>query len=259
MSETPRERVIRLIAEMRNRTVERGATPAEAAAFAAKVAQWMEQHQIDEAELKRESGLKDDTEIEVCQNKLNTGRKVFNPGMTAVVQGLAQGMCCKVILLYEPHPTLGRAAVYGVVGDALDADFVCQMSTTLVPALQIMSRLEAAEHGEEGAGLIRWTNNYLAGAGGEIRKRIEADRKRRSEEKVAAGGTGTALACITGESLAIIKRKAVEEGFKELYPRTRAKHSNAGADPRAFQSGRVAGQNVSLNLGVQGRQQDRLS
>ena len=34
-SESPREKVVRLIREMRNRTVDRGATPAEAAAFVA--------------------------------------------------------------------------------------------------------------------------------------------------------------------------------------------------------------------------------
>lgn len=41
MAETIRERVVRLIGEMRNRTTDRGATPAEAAGFAAKVAEWI--------------------------------------------------------------------------------------------------------------------------------------------------------------------------------------------------------------------------
>lgn len=256
-TESPRERVIRLIAEMRNRTVERGATPAEAAAFAAKVQALMEQYEIDEAELRRESGISDPTNVEVVQNKLKTGRKVFNPGMTAVVNGLAQGMCCKVILLYEDHPALGRQAVYGVVGDNLDADMVCQLSTSIVPALQVMSRLEAAEHGYDGASLIRWTNQYLSGAGLEIKHRIEADRRKRSEEKVAAatvpGSTSTALTIITGDSLAIIKRKAVEEGFAELYPKTKKVKSHASYDHTAHEAGRRAGQNVSLNLGVEGK------
>ena len=38
MSETIRERVVRLVKEMRARTTDRGCTPAEAAGFAAKVA-----------------------------------------------------------------------------------------------------------------------------------------------------------------------------------------------------------------------------
>lgn len=257
MSESPRERIIRLIAEMRNRTVERGATPAEAAAFAAKVAALMEQYQIDEMELKRESGIRDPTDVEIVQNKLKAGRRVFNPGMTAIVNGLALGMCCKVILLHEPHPTFGTQAVYGIVGDSIDADLVCQLATTVLPALQIMSKLEGAEHGHEGASMIRWTNQYLIGAGQEIQKRIEDERKRRSAEKVATSSS-TELVPITGESLAIIKRKATEEGFKELYPKTRKIQSHAQYDPEARERGREAGRNVSLNPQVKGDAQGRI-
>lgn len=253
MSESPRERVIRLIHKMREHTVERGSTPAEAAAFAAKVQRYIEEYEISEAELRRESG-DDPTNVEVVQNKLKTGRKVFNPGMTAVVSGLSTGMCCRVILLYESHTVLGRQAVYGIVGDSLDADMVCQLATSIVPALQIMSRLEAAEHGYDGASLIRWTNQYLMGAGIEIQKRIEADRKKRSEEKVAAS-TSMALVPITGESLAVLKRKAVEEGFNEMYPKTIKKFSKARYDHEAHEAGRRAGRNVSLNTQVEGRNQ----
>src|SRR6516225_8607559 len=102
MAESIRERVIRLISEMKNRTVGRGATPAEAAAFAAKVAEWIEKYQIQEAEL-RAAGVNgtgvDPANVEICQNKLRTGKQVFNPGMTQVVSALASGMCCKTILL----------------------------------------------------------------------------------------------------------------------------------------------------------------
>ena len=136
---TPRERVIRLIAEMRNHTVERGATPAEAAAFAAKVQALIEKYQIDEAELKRESGIRDPTDIEVTQNKLATGKRVFNPGMTAVVSGLAQGMCCKVILLHEVvsgHSIPWTQAVYGIVGDELERRTAAQAVTFLAVPLK---------------------------------------------------------------------------------------------------------------------------
>lgn len=259
MSETPRERIIRLIAEMRNRTVERGATPAEAAAFSAKIQALMEKYQIAEAEVRRESGIDDPTDVEVVQNKLKMGGRVFNPGVTQVVAGLANGMCCKVILLHEPSETLGTAATYGIVGDTLDADLVCQLACTVVPALRVMARLEAAEHGYDGASLIRWTNQYLMGAGVEIQKRIEADRKKRSEEKLAGYSGSMALVPITGESLAVIKRKATEEVFKELYPKTKKVQSHAQYDPRAHEAGRRAGQSVSLNVGITGSKQERLT
>lgn len=250
-NETIRERVIRLIAEMRNRTTERGATPAEAAGFAAKVAEWIEKYQIEEAEL-RASGDCSTVEVEVCENILRTGKKVFNPGMSQVVNALSQGMCCRCILLNRQGE-----AVYGVTGDPVDADYVCQVATCVVPALQMMGNIEGREHGYEKAGLVRWTNQYLMGAAQEIKKRLEDDRRIRSEIKrlermvadQAAGGRNGAgaLVVITGESLAITKIKATEEAFNAKYPRTRKSYSRTEYNDAAQSAGREAGKRVGLN------------
>ncbi len=248
--ETIRQRVIRLIAEMRNRTTENGATPAEAAGFAAKVAEWIEKYQIDEAELRQtKDGAPGDT-IEVCENYLRTGKKVFNPGMTQVVNALATGMCCKCILLHQDG-----LAVYGITGDPLDADYVCQVSLAVVPALQIMAAWEGREHGYEKAGLVRWTNQYLTGAGVEIKKRLEDERKMRAEIKrlehiVANIGKSGALVCVTGESIAVQKRLAVDAAFKTKYPRTRTQYSHMKFDGTAFDAGREAGKRVGLHQGI---------
>lgn len=252
--ETIRQRVIRLVAEMRNRTVERGATPAEAAGFAAKIAEWIEKYQIDEAELRQAGGKSvagDD--VEVCENYLRTGKKVFNPGMSQVVNALAQGMCCKCIML-PPH-TCGNTnddAAYGITGDPIDADYVCQVATVVVPALQVMAGWEGREHGYEKAGLVRWTNQYLTGAAIEIKKRLEDDRKMRAEVKrlehmLANAGKSGALVCVTGESLAEVKRKAAEEAFRTKYPRTRTKYSRTEFNAEAHNAGREAGKRVGLN------------
>ena len=255
-TETVRERIIRLIAKMREVTVDRGATPAEAANFAAKAAEWIEKHQIDEAELRAREQDTLSPETEVCQNFLRTGKKVFNPGMTQVVNALALGMCCKCVLLRQTNE-----AVYGIVGDMIDADYVCQVATTLVPALQMSARLEGAEHGYEKAGLIRWTNQYLTGAGQEIRQRLDQDRKNRSATKeyqsrllnrdVANGGTCTALAVITGETLAVAKREAVAEAFKELYPHTRKTQSRVEYNHTAHECGREAGKRIGLHVAIE--------
>lgn len=260
MAETAREKVIRLIREMRNRTVDRGATPAEAAGFAAKVAEFIERYQIDEAELKAGNSGGAPTkpeDVEVCQNYLRTGAKVFNPGMTRIVSALARAMCCKVILLPAGYRRGYEDCTYGIVGDTLDADYVCQMATTLVPALRTMAKLEGAEHGYEKAGLVRWTNQYLTGAALEIERRIVAERRERSEVKrvehklLAAGGTGTVLTCITGESIAAIKHEAAAAAFKREYPKTRTTHSRAEYDRTAYERGREVGKTVGLNLGIE--------
>ena len=256
INESPREKVIRLIREMRNRTTDRGATPAEAAAFAAKVAEWIERYQVDEAELRAKEGATNGsvTDIDVCQNTLRTGAKVFNPGMNQIVYQLATAMCCRVILLTE-YRDGEREAVYGIVGDVLDADYVCQMSVTLVPMLRMMARLEGAEHGHEKGSLVKWTNQYLTGAAYEVRCRIEQERKDRSEVKQAAAqladSSCTALAVITGESIAIAKRAATEEAFTAAYPKTTTHKSRTDYDPTAQARGREAGKQVSLNLQIE--------
>lgn len=248
-SERTRERIIELLREMQMRTVDRGCTPGEAAKFAAKAAEWIERYQIDEAEL-RAKGSSDPEEIEVCQNTLRTGKRVFNPGMTAVVNGLALGMCCKLVLLRA-----NGEAVYGVVGNQIDTDYVCQIATAVVPSLQLMARLEGVEYGYEKAGLIRWANQYLAGAGQEIRQRLERERKLRSAERETEHHfhpTSTALTVITGESLATAKREATDEAFKQLYPRTRTTHSRSAYDHTAHERGREAGKSVGLHVGIGG-------
>lgn len=249
MSESIRDRVIRLIQEMRNRTTERGATPAEAAGFAAKIAEWVEKYNIEEAELRARGDTATPEEIKVCQGTIPTGKKVFNPGVTRLVSGLATGMCCKVILTYSRNE-----AVYGIVGEQLDADYVCQLVPILLGQLKTMAALEGWENGYEKAGLIRWTNQYLTGAGQAIQQRLEQDRKDRSEVKqmehsLAPAGSG-ALVCITGESIAVAKREAVAREFKRMYPKTHKTYSNAGYDNTAQERGREAGQRVGLNLGI---------
>lgn len=254
MEETKRERAIRLIGLMKNQTIDRGCTPAEAANFAAKVAKLIEKYQIDEAELRAKEGEDPARAIEVCENTIRTGKSVFNPGTTEVVNALAVAMCCKVILL-----TKGGEAVYGVVGDSVDSDYVCQLAITLVPNLKIMATLEGREHGYEKAGLIRWSNQYLTGAAHEIKRRIEAERAERSDIKQAEAllapraeaHVSTALTVITGETLAVAKREATSRTFAELYPHTKKSRSRSEYDHTANARGQEAGKRVGLHLGLE--------
>lgn len=247
-----RDKVVEMVRILRENTTDRGCTPGEAAKFAAKAAQFIEEYQISEHELRAESGDAS-PEIEVCENKLRTGKKVVNPGLEAVVAQLARAMCCEIILLKEDGEV-----VYGITGDPLDTDYVCQISLTLVPALQTMAYLEGLEHGREKAGLVRWTNQYLQGASLEIRRRIEAERKERSAAKEAeclltTGNTGRALMCVTGESIAAQKRDAVAQTFKQLYPKITQKRapSRSEYDADAHRRGREAGKVVGLHLGIE--------
>lgn len=250
MDTSKRDKVLELVRKLLLHTVKNGCTPGEAAKFAAKAAELMEQWQIEETELRMKSGgatfSVDD--VEVCQNELHTGKKVFNPGMSAVICGLATGHCCRVIMFNR-----NGEAIYGIIGDRVDADYVCQVATSVVPALQISARLEGAEHGYEKAALIRWMNNYLNGAGIEIQNRIYRERMERSAAKEHnAASTGTALMIITGESIAKVKREATEEMFRKAYPKTRTVHSRTTFDSVAHERGREAGKRVGLHVGING-------
>ena len=244
--ERTRERIIEMVNQMRKSTVENGCTPGEAAKFAAKVAEWIEKYQIDEAELRAKQTGKDTTseEIEVTQNVLRTGKKVFNPGMTQVVNALSQGMCCRTIMVHR-----NGEALYEVIGDELDANYVCQIATYVVPALQVMGRMEGAEHGEEKAGLVRWLNQYLTGAAEEILRRLIKERKDRSEARKLQS-TCTALALVTGDSLAVIKQQAADDALKQLYPVTRTVFNRSQYNSAARERGREAGKTVGLDLQI---------
>ena len=242
-----RERILELIALMRQQTVANGCTPGEAAKFAAKVAELVEKYQIDVAELNGDKEQPED--IEVCENIFRTGKKVHNPGVAQVVSGLARGMCCRVIMMDKWYDG-EKEAVYGIIGEILDCDLVCQLIATVVPALQIQAKMEGAEHGYEKAGLVRWGNQYLTGAGVEIERRLNAERKDRSAEKVA--NSCTALV-VTGESLATIKREAARTVFDKLYPKTKKVRCKSEYDHTAHERGREAGKRVGLYVGIEGK------
>lgn len=251
MDPEKRAKVIDLIRKMLDHTVDRGCTPGEAAKFAAKAAELMEKYQIEEAELRVKEGKEAFTPEDVngVQNWLRTGKKAFNPGVTQVVGALARGMCCEYILSHR-----GDEAVYGIVGDQIDADLVCQLATTVVPALRVMAAMEGAEHGYEKAGLIRWTNQYLMGAATEIYHRLTKDRRNRAAEKRTEEHyhpTG-ALVLVTGEDIALIKTLVVGDLFKQLYPKTRKVHTRSEYIGAANERGREAGRRVGLNVCIEG-------
>ncbi len=250
-----REQIIELVRQMKLKTVDNGCTPGEAAKFAAKAAEWIEEYQIEQAEL-RKGSESTPTESEMCQDFLRTNKKVFNPGMTDVVNNLCIGMCCKCIMLHK-----NGEAVYGIVGDSIDTSYVCQMSIKLVPELQFMAKLEGREHGYEKAGLVRWTNQYLGGAAEEIRKRIETERRERSDLKVIQAQLDerspdapacTALSVITGLTVAVRKREATKQIFNQLYPDVKTSFSKSNYDHTARQRGREAGRRVGLHVGIEG-------
>ncbi len=255
MDREKRDRIVDMVRKLLQNTTENGCTPGEAAKFAAKASELMEQYQIEETELRVKTGgaTFNADDVEVCQNELHTGKKVFNPGMTAVISGLATGMCCRVILLNKKDE-----AIYGIIGDRADANYVCQVATSVIPALQISARLEGIEHGEEKAGLVRWTNQYLMGAGGEIRRRIEDERRTRSAVKERNTTSSTALMIITGDMIATIKRSAVEEMFHKTYPRTRTTYSRTTYNAVAHSRGQEAGRNVGLHVGISGNEHKNL-
>lgn len=240
-----RQRVIGMVRKLLTNTVENGCTPGEAAKFAAKASELMEEFNISEIELRIErggGGFSED-DIDLCQNFLRTGKKVHNPGMTQVVNCLSIAMCCKCILLHDKGE-----AIYGIIGDRMDADHVCQVATSVVPALQIMAKYEGVEHGREKTALTRWTNQYLTAAGIEIKRRIEEERHSRSEQKIIESSS-TALICITGDMIATVKRKTVEDAFNEAYPHTRKSRAGQGAifDEEANVRGREAGKRIGIH------------
>lgn len=247
MTGRTREQIIDLVQKLSKNTIDNGCTPEEAAKFAAKVSVWVEEYQISEAEL-RAAGNEEPSEIEVCEHILRTGKKVFNPGMSQVVYALAKGFCCQCISLKQ-----NGEAVYGITGEVIDASYVCQLSLSVVPALQIMARLDGIEHGHEGGALIAWANQYLTGAGIEILRRLEEERKARSREKERLTTNTCTGLIVTGETLAVEKRAATERVFRQKYPTLKTTYSRSRFDEVAHEAGRAAGRDVGLRVGLESK------
>ena len=249
MAETLRDRAIRLIAEMQARNTDRGCTPAEAAAFAAKISALMEKYQIDEIELQNKEPTPET--VEVCQEYYYTDKRVHNHGVTQMVAQISSGMACKPILLHKQDGPF-RKAGYGIVGETIDAHLVVQLVKHLVPKLRAMGAEEGRENGYVKAELIKWNNQYLTGASFEIEKRLMDERNKRSVLQQNANSS-TALV-VTGNQLFAIKQEASAKEFRRLYPRTKRTQSRAGRDDTAFSAGREAGKRVGLGLPVKGNQ-----
>lgn len=222
--------------------------------FAAKVVEMIEKHQISEAELAQQEGAAGPP-LEVERVYIHTGKKVHNPGVTDVVFALAGGMSCRAIITH-----LSGEAVYGLVGDTVDLDYLRQIASVVIPSLEIMATNTAREYGEEKAGLVRFRNQFLMGAAAEIKRRLLKERAERSEvrlleAKVEAAEQGrpcTALAVVTPDSLAAQKAVVVTEAFKQHYPSIRQVRSRSGYDGDARSRGAEAGRRIGLNPQIEG-------
>lgn len=260
LSKEKRERLLRIIAALLDKTVDRGCMPAEAAGAAAKVQELLERYQLDITDV--QTGAPQE---KVLRHDYDTGKNAVNPGELRLFAAVARGFDCKHVVIE------GRPVRYALVGFDSDCQVALALFRRIFFSLSIQATEEGRECGEEKAGLVRFRNQFLCGAAGEIEQRLREARRGRqeggspcvvpvgSDGKVLAGGPSYGQA---STALVLAKEKPVQEAFDDIFPRSclskaRASRSDWHSDAR--DAGRRAGRSIALSDSLPGPAPRRLT
>lgn len=233
-----RDAAMRKIAKLLNCTVANGCTPAEAADAAGLAQKLLEKYQLDILDI--ETGAPKE---EVLRHFIVTEKRVVNPGQCSLVAAIAGAFSCKVVI-HQDNPIR-----YALVGFDSDCQVAIAIYNRVYWALHTRATLEAQEHGEEKAGIVRFRNCFLQGAAAEIARRLRANRAVGLPSSLLIGTTG-------GTALVLAKEKPVQEQYDKFYPKGQTKNrpsSRSGYNHAGHEAGKRAGRDIGLHVQAGGR------
>lgn len=251
------DRIIRIIRKLQEMKVERGCNPAEAAGAAVKIQQLLREHQLSLVDIQAaEPKLRE----EMGEETVKTGRKVRNPGEACLAMAVAAGCDCRMITSHYPRYS------FNFLGYVSDIQVASHLFQYLRDGLTAAADREARGRGVAAAQLVRFRNNFLMGAAGEIRTRLKAEKEAAETrpEPTAAATEVEAPAVETPApkrfSLVAIKEPEVNQFFKQMYPKTRKGSGiRVRANYSAVEAGRRAGRTIPLRKAVGNEQPLALS
>jgi hypothetical protein len=213
-----RERIIRIIRKLQNVQVEKGFSPAEAAGAMEKASQLLQEHQLSLVEIE-ESGPKLNEAL--GETVVNTRRRRRNPGESLLTSAVAAGCDCRVIFTYQD-----RNYCYAFIGYQSDIEVAKYLFEYLRDGLTAEADRQARAQGLSKSALVRYRNNFLMAASGEIRKRLKAEKEKADAEETAApaeqpGQTTKQF------SLVAIKAPEVEKFLHQAHPKLHSGHPSA--------------------------------
>lgn len=226
--------LIRRLTEMR---VDRGCTPAEAAAAAAHLARVLEKHQLSLFDVQKLTFAED-----VVEEVRPVGGKVVPRWAHELAQAVSRPHDCEYFIrtAYDPQAGRRRSEAY-FIGHRSDAAVAAYLYEVLSRTLLAMADREGRAQGRRHAGLIRFRSHYIIAAAWEVRQRIEAERRQARGE-----------AALASRALVVVKEKAVEEYVRACHPKLKViDHAPVDYDTGAIVAGGRAGREVELKKGIE--------
>lgn len=235
-----REDILRRIRLLRERTVERGCTEAEAMAAAELASKLLAEHDLTltEVELK---------EVELTVEDFDTGRLPQHVGLSWVLVPLGEftDTMTRVVsgeqTRERDHWRSNTTSHYQFFGTKPDAETAAYLLQVIYGAMEREVR-EYLEHrkriGQPGG--VRARNAFLVGMGSRIASRLTALRKQRD-----------AVVKPTGRDLVVLKNQLiVQSGNKLGFDGETRSTAVRTHDTHASLAGHAAGDRVSFNKGV---------
>ena len=263
--------IVRIVQKLLKKTVENGCSFDEAAFAAERVKHFVERYQLSLVDIKSKT-LNED----LIKKVLDSGRSVRNPGECCLAQAIADGCDVKLVVSYSPNYT------YNFLGFTTDVEIATYLFESLRDGLSKRATLEGKMAGVQKAQLVRWRNNFLMGAAGEIRRRLQQAKEQRQRDfEVAAAAeltpefkeaadieaetpitAGVPLSKVSGETispraLVEIKQPQVQNFVKSHYSKlSKSSGMKVRSNYSALDRGRQAGREIPIRQGVGVRRPD---
>lgn len=226
-----RQRTIRIIQAMLDRTVENGCTPAEAARAADKVKELLEKYQLSMVDIQQKKFNES-----LFRLNINTAVKKQNPGDVNLLDCICRSYNCKLII--SRH---NGFIVYCVMGFESDVQVA---KSVFLYTLENLNKKYLSEKKPDNIHGIKYRNSYMFGATSIISERLQQGLE---ERKKLASECETGNALVVLNALAEIKKPAVDKFVESQFPKLKkGKVSKSEFIYEAYQKGKVAGEQVDL-------------
>lgn len=207
----------------------------EAAQAAAKAAEMMREHDIEEAQLRIDEPEAHDASPIVDEVVDTLGRKQIS-WRAALANSCAQSVGAKTFTSWLAGRRVSK--MYGRKSSIQHATYLFQYLTTELARIAdaAYAQAETSEHGKT------WKHSFLHGAVNTVTDRLLADR-RAHEARMKAAEAGTALAIIRNDDLAVI------DGWEKFSEKFRKSGGTRIKSGDAYRAGQSAGRQVALGGG----------
>ncbi len=223
-----RDRIIRIIQNLKAKTIDRGATESEAMEAASKIAALMDQYDIAESDVK-----------DAGEEALETGSvSVAKLWQELLLRGVVPAISRLTGTFAVGRFISARRRVYEFIGADNDVLFAKWLADTILDfVLAGLAEEEAKRSFASASARSAYRNGYLLGAGLRINSRIEAMLAERNQVRASSNLPALASKAVT------IKARLMEQGEK-FQPRDNT--FSGRADRAGREAGAARGDAVQL-------------